>query len=312
MTVSAEKFTRQQLLSVQAWSPSLFSLRCTRDPGFRFVAGQFARLGVRKADGSTVWRAYSMASAAHDEFLEFFSIVVPGGEFTSELSRLAVGDELLVERQAFGFLTLDRFVDGSDLWLLASGTGLAPFLSILQGQEVWQRFARIVLVYSARSRQELAYQALIQGLQQREVGGYTVDAALGQCALRAAQRIGKTRAARVHDELGQQRVVVRRRRGARCAVRVHAHSGACGQVKAAERAAAWGGVALRVQRFGVDAPLNRKAQHGGRCGRVETDVPQPAARRQRDLRLHQVHASDLFGDRVLHLQARVALDEHKR
>jgi ferredoxin--NADP+ reductase len=111
MTVSDEKFTRQRLLSVQAWSPSLFSLRCSRDPGFRFTTGQFARLGVRKVDGSIVWRAYSMASAAHDEFLEFFSIVVPGGEFTRELSRLVVGDELLVERQPFGFLTLDRFVD---------------------------------------------------------------------------------------------------------------------------------------------------------------------------------------------------------
>lgn len=168
MTVTAEKFTRQHVLSVQAWSPSLFSLRCTRAPGFRFGAGQFARLGVRKADGTTVWRAYSMASAAHDEYLEFFSIVVPGGEFTSELSRLAEGDELLVERQAFGFLTLDRFVDGTDLWLLASGTGVAPFLSILQGVEVWQRFARVVLVYSARTRSELAYQPLIQQLMQRD------------------------------------------------------------------------------------------------------------------------------------------------
>ncbi|OYT97251.1 MAG: ferredoxin--NADP(+) reductase [Pseudomonas sp. PGPPP3] len=168
MTGTAEKFTRQQLLSVQPWSSTLFSLRCTRDPGFRFRPGQFARLGVRKASGSIIWRAYSLVSAPHDEFLEFFSIVVPGGEFTSELSRLQVGDELLVERQPFGFLTLDRFVDGRDLWLLASGTGLAPFLSILQDPEVWQRFARIVLVYSARSRQELAYQALIQGLQQRD------------------------------------------------------------------------------------------------------------------------------------------------
>lgn len=168
MTGTAEKFTRQQLLSVQPWSSTLFSLRCTRDPGFRFRPGQFARLGVRKASGSIIWRAYSLVSAPHDEFLEFFSIVVPGGEFTSELSRLQVGDELLVERQPFGFLTLDRFVDGRDLWLLASGTGLAPFLSILQDTEVWQRFARIVLVYSARSRQELAYQALIQGLQQRD------------------------------------------------------------------------------------------------------------------------------------------------
>jgi ferredoxin--NADP+ reductase len=140
----------------------------SRDPGFRFTAGQFARLGVRKAEGSTVWRAYSMVSAVHDEFLEFFSIVVSGGEFTRQLSRLAVGDELLVERQPFGFLTLDRFVDGHDLWLLASGTGLAPFLSILQGQEVWQRFSRIVLVYCARSARELACQPLINQLMQRD------------------------------------------------------------------------------------------------------------------------------------------------
>lgn len=163
-----DKFTRQTLTDIQVWSPSLFSLRCTRDAGFRFRAGQFARLGVEKADGSVVWRAYSMASAAHDEFLEFFSIVVPDGEFTSELSRLKVGDSLLVEKQALGFLTLDRFADGRDLWLLASGTGLAPFLSILQGLEVWQRFARVVLVYSARTASELAYQPLIYGLMQQE------------------------------------------------------------------------------------------------------------------------------------------------
>ena len=168
MTASAEKFTRQRLLEVRPWSPTLFSLRCTRDPGFRFVAGQFARLGVRKASGSIVWRAYSMVSAPHDDYLEFFSIVVPGGEFTSELSRLGPGDELLVERQAYGFLTLDRFPDGRDLWLLATGTGLAPFLSFLQGLEVWQRFERILLVYSARNAQELAYQALIRELPTRD------------------------------------------------------------------------------------------------------------------------------------------------
>jgi ferredoxin/flavodoxin---NADP+ reductase len=168
MTVSEDKFTQQSLTAIQAWSPSLFSLRCTRDQGFRFRAGQFVRLGVEKTDGTRVWRAYSMASAPHDEFLEFFSIVVPGGEFTSELSRLQVGGQLLVEKQAQGFLTLERFVDGRDLWLLASGTGLAPFLSILQGLEVWQRFARVVLVYSARTASELAYQPLIQGLMQQE------------------------------------------------------------------------------------------------------------------------------------------------
>ena len=168
MTASEDKFTRQILSDVQVWSPSLFSLRCSRDSGFRFRAGQFARLGVQKADGSVVWRAYSMVSAPHDEFLEFFSIVVPGGEFTSELSRLKAGDSLLVDKQAFGFLTLDRFMDGRDLWLLASGTGLAPFLSILQDFEVWQRFQRIVLVYSARTVSELAYQPLIDGLKDLE------------------------------------------------------------------------------------------------------------------------------------------------
>ena len=168
MTASEEKFTRQTLLEVQTLTPSLFTLRTTRDAGFRFRAGQFARLGVSKPDGSVVWRAYSMVSAPHDEHLEFFSIVVPGGEFTSELSRLAVGDALLVDKQAFGFLTLDRFNDGRDLWLLATGTGLAPFLSILQDLEVWQRFSRIVLVYSVRQAAELASQPLIEDLRLRD------------------------------------------------------------------------------------------------------------------------------------------------
>jgi len=168
MSVSEEKFTRQILREVHPLTPNLFTLRATRDAGFRFRAGQFARLGVTKADGSTVWRAYSMVSSPFDEFLEFFSIVVPGGEFTSELSRLGVDDALLVDRQAFGYLTLDRFVEGRDLWLLSTGTGLAPFLSILQDFEVWERFERIILVYSVREARELAYQELIAGLTQRE------------------------------------------------------------------------------------------------------------------------------------------------
>lgn len=168
MTASEEKFTRQRLLEVQTLTPNLFTLRTSRDPGFRFSAGQFARLGVRKPSGCIVWRAYSMVSAPHDEFLDFFSIVVPDGEFTSELSRLAVGDELLVDKQAFGFLTLDRFPDGRDLWLLATGTGIAPFLSILQDFEAWQRFERIILVYSVREARELAYQQLIAELPQRD------------------------------------------------------------------------------------------------------------------------------------------------
>jgi len=168
MTVGDEKFTREHLLEVHTLTHKLFTLRTTRAPGFRFRAGQFARLGVRKASGSIVWRAYSMVSAPHDEFLEFLSIVVPEGEFTSELSQFKAGDELLVDKQAFGFLTLDRFADGRDLWLLATGTGLAPFLSILQDMEAWQRFERIVLAYSVREASELAYQEMIKQLPERD------------------------------------------------------------------------------------------------------------------------------------------------
>ena len=168
MTASAEKFTRQTLLAVEPLTPNLFTLRTSRDAGFRFRAGQFARLGVTRVDGNTVWRAYSMVSSPYDEFLEFFSIVVPDGEFTSELHRLGVGDTLLIDRQAFGYLTLDRFIDGRDLWLLSTGTGVAPFLSILQDFEVWEKFERIILVYSVREARELAYQQLIAGLAQRD------------------------------------------------------------------------------------------------------------------------------------------------
>lgn len=168
MNVTQEKFTRQRITDLHTWTPSLFSFRCTRDAGFRFTAGQFARLGVRKANGSIVWRGYSMVSSPFDEFLEFFSIVVPGGEFTSQLSQLTVGDEILIEKQAHGFLTLDRFVDGESLWLLSTGTGVAPFLSMLQDFEIWRRFERIILVYSVRYAAELAYKDLLNEVLTRE------------------------------------------------------------------------------------------------------------------------------------------------
>lgn len=168
MSQPDEKFTRQTITDILPLTPSLFSFRCTRDDSFRFTAGQFARLGVRTERGNLVWRAYSMVSSPFDEFLDFFSIVVPDGEFTSVLSQLQVGDELLIEKQPQGFLTLDRFVDGRDLWMLATGTGVAPFLSILQDFSVWERFERIVLVYSVRTEVELAYQDLLQELLSRE------------------------------------------------------------------------------------------------------------------------------------------------
>jgi len=163
---AAEKFTSQTILSLTHWSEKLLSFRLSRPESWRFVPGQFARLGLPLENGGMVWRAYSMTSASWDEHLEFFSIVVPDGLFTSRLARLQVGDEVLLDNKANGFFTVDRLPDGDDLWLLATGTGLAPYLSILQQPEVWQRFARIVLVHCVRDVSELAYRAEIAALRQ--------------------------------------------------------------------------------------------------------------------------------------------------
>ena len=163
---AAEKYTTQTILSLQHWSEKLFSFRLSRPESWRFVPGQFARLGLPLENGGMVWRAYSMTSASWDEHLEFFSIVVPDGLFTSRLARLQVGDMVLLDNKANGFFTVDRLPDGEDLWLLATGTGLAPYLSILQQPEVWQRFAHIVLVHCVRDSSELAYRDEIAALRQ--------------------------------------------------------------------------------------------------------------------------------------------------
>lgn len=165
---SPDKYTIETLTHVKPWTESLFSFRTTRDRGYRFVPGQFARLGVRAADGDVVWRAYSIASSPYDEHLEFFSVVVPGGAFTSRLSRLGAGDEILVERKSYGFLTTDRFEAGRDLWMLATGTGLAPFLSILHDLATWESYDNLVLVQSVRTQPELAYEDLIRGFEKSE------------------------------------------------------------------------------------------------------------------------------------------------
>ena len=121
MTVAAEeRFTRESITWIHPWTPHLFSFRITRPRSYRFTAGQFARLGVEKPDGSIAWRAYSMVSGPYDDALEFYSIVVPDGEFTTQLARLRVGDTLLIEKQNHGFLTLSRFTQGRDLWLLST------------------------------------------------------------------------------------------------------------------------------------------------------------------------------------------------
>ena len=167
-----DKYTIETITDVRPWTDNLFSFRTTRDRGYRFVPGQFARLGVNgAAEGSIVWRAYSIASAAHDEHLEFFSVVVPGGQFTSRLSKLREGDPIYVERKSYGFLTTDRFEAGKDLWMLATGTGLAPFLSILHDFATWEHYENLILVQSVRTQQELAYEELIRGFEGSEYYG---------------------------------------------------------------------------------------------------------------------------------------------
>lgn len=106
-----------------------------------------------------------MVSATYDEHLEFYSIVVPGGEFTTELHKLRVGDALLIDKVPYGFLTLDRFVGGKHLWLLSTGTGLAPFISILHELDVWERFDKVAVVHSVREPAELVYRDTIEGLR---------------------------------------------------------------------------------------------------------------------------------------------------
>ena len=163
---ASDKYTAETITEIRTWASNLFSFKTTRSQSYRFIAGQFARLGVEGEHGELVWRAYSICSAPYDEFLEFYSIIVPDGAFTSRLAQLQVGDPVLVEKKNYGYLTTDRFECGKDLWLLSTGTGLAPFLSILQEFDTWEQYENIVLVHSVRYRRELAYQEFIHSFKE--------------------------------------------------------------------------------------------------------------------------------------------------
>lgn len=154
------KYTAQQVTRRIIWqSDKLFSLRVTRDPAFRFQPGQFARLGLALGEDRTPneWRAYSMVSHPSEPELEFFSVIVPQGTFSPEMGRLQVGDTIWVDKTSFGFLTLDRFVDGQDLWLISTGTGLSAFIPMLRDPATWQQFSRVIVIHGVRHATELAY-----------------------------------------------------------------------------------------------------------------------------------------------------------
>jgi ferredoxin--NADP+ reductase len=149
-------FYREKVLSVRHWTDTLFSFTATRDSGFRFQNGQFAMIGL-EVEGRPLLRAYSMASANHEEELEFFSIKVADGPLTSKLQKIREGDEILVGRKATGTLITDNLIPGQRLLLLSTGTGLAPFASLIKDPDVYERFETIVLVHGCRQVSELAY-----------------------------------------------------------------------------------------------------------------------------------------------------------
>jgi len=151
----------ERVLTVHHWNETVFSFTTTRDTTFRFENGHFVMLGLM-IDGKPLMRAYSIASANYEEFLEFLSIKVAYGPLTSRLQNIRVGDEVLVSRKPTGTLLLSDLKPGKRLYLLSSGTGLAPFMSIIKDPETYERFEKIILVHGVRYRSELAYRDYIE------------------------------------------------------------------------------------------------------------------------------------------------------
>ncbi|MFO7954854.1 ferredoxin--NADP reductase [Thioalkalivibrio sp.] len=147
----------QEVLSVHHWNDTLFSFTTTRDPGLRFENGHFVMIGL-EVEGKPLLRAYSIVSPNHEEYLEFLSIKVPDGPLTSRLQHINEGDQLLVSRKATGTLVIHDLLPGKNLYLFGTGTGLAPYMSIIRDPETYERFEKVILVHGVRFKSELAYQ----------------------------------------------------------------------------------------------------------------------------------------------------------
>lgn len=165
----------ERVVDVHHWNDTLFSFRTTRDPGFRFDSGQFVMIGL-EVDGRPLMRAYSIASANWEEHLEFFSIKVPEGPLTSRLQHLKPGDPVVVSRKPTGTLVLNDLKPGKHLYLLGTGTGLAPFLSIIRDPDTYDRFDKVVLAHGVRRVSDLAYADHLQNeLPQHDYLGETIS-----------------------------------------------------------------------------------------------------------------------------------------
>ena len=165
---------REEVTSVHHWTDRLFSFKTTRNAGFRFKNGHFTMIGL-ELEGKPLMRAYSLASANYEDELEFFSIKVPDGPLTSQLQKIKVGDGLLVNSKSTGTLVQDNLLPGKHLYLIATGTGLAPFLSIIRDPEIYEHYEKIILTHGCRYTEELAYRELItEHLPQHEYLGDSV------------------------------------------------------------------------------------------------------------------------------------------
>jgi ferredoxin/flavodoxin---NADP+ reductase len=170
--------TVERVTRVRHWNNTLFSFTTTRSPGFRFDSGQFVMIGL-ETEGRPLMRAYSVASASHDEHLEFLSIKVPDGPLTSRLQHLQPGDAVLVGRKSTGSLLLADLRPGKTLYLLATGTGLAPFMSLIREPDIYERFEQVVLVHGVRYASELAYrETIVDELPKHEYLGAAVSRGL--------------------------------------------------------------------------------------------------------------------------------------
>ena len=142
------------------WNDRLFSFRTSRDPGYRFKNGQFAMIGL-EVDGKPLMRAYSFASANYEDEFEFFSIKVPDGPLTSRLQHLKVDDTVLISSKPTGTLILDRLLPAKRLYLMSTGTGMAPFLSVIKDPETYEMFDQVILTHGVREISDLVYEDLI-------------------------------------------------------------------------------------------------------------------------------------------------------
>lgn len=149
-------FMSEKVLSVHHWNDTLFSFTTTRSASLRFKTGQFVMIGL-EVNGKPLMRAYSVVSAHYEDHLEFYSIKVPDGPLTSRLQHLQVGDELLVSKKPTGSLIMDNLKPGKNLYLLSTGTGLAPFMSVVRDPEFYDAFDKIILTHGVRWKSELGY-----------------------------------------------------------------------------------------------------------------------------------------------------------